>query len=257
MLRHFSFCFHACIIDNVQGPDNLNCISIGTTERVCLISGSLNAIMNVVDFIMEKIKEKPDVVKIETENSKPQQDRDKQVKILVPNTTAGMIIGKSGNYIKQIKETSGSYVQISQKSNEISLQERCITVIGEKECNKKACLMILEKIALDPSSGSCLNLSYAEMNGPVANFNPTGSPFATSTVNTGSTQTTSFPSFSPNGLKLDLNPAINYGLALNGGLNLNLNIAAPPLQNANHTLTAQILEHIKVCTRFFFFEKIF
>lgn len=54
-----------------------------------------------------------------------------QVKILVPNSTAGMIIGKGGNYIKQIKETSGSYVQISQKAKELSLQERCITVVGE------------------------------------------------------------------------------------------------------------------------------
>lgn len=53
-----------------------------------------------------------------------------QVKILVPNSTAGMIIGKGGSYIKQIKEESGSYVQISQKAKDVSLQERCITVIG-------------------------------------------------------------------------------------------------------------------------------
>lgn len=42
-----------------------------------------------------------------------------------------MIIGKGGNYIKQIKEQSGSYVQISQKAKELSLQERCITVVGQ------------------------------------------------------------------------------------------------------------------------------
>lgn len=54
-----------------------------------------------------------------------------QVKILVPNSTAGMIIGKGGSYIKQIKEESGSYVQISQKAKDVSLQERCITVIGQ------------------------------------------------------------------------------------------------------------------------------
>ena len=54
-----------------------------------------------------------------------------QVKILVPNSTAGMIIGKAGNYIKQIKEESGAYVQISQKSKETNLPERCITVAGE------------------------------------------------------------------------------------------------------------------------------
>lgn len=54
-----------------------------------------------------------------------------QVKILVPNSTAGMIIGKAGNFIKQIKEESGAYVQISQKSKETNLPERCVTVAGE------------------------------------------------------------------------------------------------------------------------------
>lgn len=49
---------------------------------------------------------------------------------MVPNSTAGMIIGKAGNFIKQIKEESGAYVQISQKAKDQTLQERCITVIG-------------------------------------------------------------------------------------------------------------------------------
>lgn len=42
-----------------------------------------------------------------------------------------MVIGKGGNYIKQIKEDSGSYVQLSQKAKDQILQERCITVIGK------------------------------------------------------------------------------------------------------------------------------
>lgn len=38
--------------------------------------------------------------------------------------------------------------------------------------------MIIGKIVEDPQSGTCLNVSYADVSGPVANFNPTGSPFA-------------------------------------------------------------------------------
>ena len=49
----------------------------------------------------------------------------------MPNSTAGMIIGKGGAYIKQIKEESGAYVQISQKAKDQSLAERCISVICE------------------------------------------------------------------------------------------------------------------------------
>ncbi|XP_014260664.1 RNA-binding protein Nova-1 isoform X2 [Cimex lectularius] len=154
----------------------------GTTERVCLISGNIDSIMEALDFITYKIREKPDLSgKIGSECDAKIGDREKQVKILVPNTTAGMIIGKGGSYIKQLKEESGAYVQISQKAKDQSLQERCITVMGDVNSNKKACAMILAKVQEDPQSGSSLNISYADISGPVANYNPTGSPFAQST----------------------------------------------------------------------------
>lgn len=52
---------------------------------------------------MDKIREKPDLTKpLNDADAKQQQERDKQVKILVPNSTAGMIIGKAGAYIKQV-----------------------------------------------------------------------------------------------------------------------------------------------------------
>lgn len=88
-----------------------------------------------------------------------------QVKILVPNSTAGMIIGKAGNYISQIKEDSSAYVQISQKSKEMNLPERCVTVAGDLSQVKKAVEMILQKIIDDPQSGSCPNISYADYRG--------------------------------------------------------------------------------------------
>jgi hypothetical protein len=54
---------------------------IGTSERVCLITGSVDAIMAVLTFIMEKIREKPDMnakQAIDFDN-KTSADRDKQV----------------------------------------------------------------------------------------------------------------------------------------------------------------------------------
>ncbi|GLV43374.1 pasilla [Carabus blaptoides fortunei] len=213
----------------------------GTTERVCLITGTVDSIMAVLDFIMDKIKEKPDLTKQLTEyDNKLQQDRDKQVKILVPNSTAGMIIGKAGNYIKQIKETSGSYVQISQKAKDLSLQERCITVIGEKDANKTACMMILAKVVDDPQSGTCLNVSYADVSGPVANYNPTGSPYAHQ-------QTGSAFNASTASLNSSLS-SVGQSLMLNGGLNLTVNLGTP-IQNVNPTITAQLLDHIKLTLR--------
>lgn len=209
----------------------------GTSERVCLITGSVEAIMLVMDFIMEKIREKPDLTSkttVDFDSGKASAERDKQVKILVPNSTAGMIIGKAGNYIKQIKEESGSYVQISQKAKDLSLQERCITVIGEKENNRNALTMILSKIADDPQSGTCLNVSYADVSGPVANYNPTGSPYAQAPTAT--------PTYtSPAGL--------NAVSLLNGaGLSLNLNLGAA-ITAGNAPVTNQVVEHIKLTLR--------
>lgn len=199
--------------------------------------------MSVMDFIMDKIREKPDLTtKIIDTDSKQNQDRDKQVKILVPNSTAGMIIGKGGAFIKQIKEESGSYVQISQKPKDISLQERCITIIGDKENNKAACKMILSKIVEDPQSGTCLNVSYADISGPVANFNPTGSPYATN-QNAINTSTASLNSTLGQNIG---GAATTAGLLINGtGINLSLNLSSPnPAPNL--AVATQLLEHIKV-----------
>ncbi|XP_046687689.1 RNA-binding protein Pasilla [Homalodisca vitripennis] len=224
----------------------------GTSERVCLISGSVDAIISVLTFIMEKIKEKPEhVVKNEMEN-KTGTERDKQVKILVPNSTAGMIIGKGGNYIKQVKEESGSYVQISQKAKDQSLQERCITVIGEMENNKKACMLILAKVMEDPQSGSCPNVSYADISGPVANYNPTGSPFAHPTGQ--NLQSTTFASTANLNSTVAVSQLsslmLNGGLGIGGapGLNLSLNLNSP-MVGTNQSLTSQLLDQIKIMLR--------
>ncbi|RWS31315.1 RNA-binding protein Nova-1-like protein [Leptotrombidium deliense] len=228
----------------------------GTTERVCLISGSVEGILRIHEFIMEKIKEKPDPnakMAIDFDHKQP-AEREKQVKILVPNSTAGMIIGKGGSFIKQIKEESGAYVQISQKSRDHALAERCITVIGEMENNKKACAMIVSKIVEDPQSGSCLNVSYADVTGPVANFNPTGSPYANIGTSSGqSNVTNSNPSYSSNGSLNSLSPTLTnsfsspQGTGTPGGMvqfsNVGLGPTIPPANSA------QMIESIKAMLR--------
>jgi RNA-binding protein Nova len=84
------------------------------------------------------------------------------MKILIPNSTAGMIIGKAGAFIRQIKEESGAFIQLSQKAKDGSavLSERVVTVLGEPEQNRRAMEMILNKIEIDPQSGACLNIRY-------------------------------------------------------------------------------------------------
>ena len=152
----------------------------GTTERVGLIQGPPEAVLSVMDFITEKVVEKPDPTAkpaIDFDN-KVCAEREKQIKIIVPNSTAGMIIGKGGSFIKQLKDESGAFIQISQKSKETTLPERVVTIIGDPTTNRKALEMVICKILEDPQSSSCLNISYGDVQGLVANPHPTGSPYA-------------------------------------------------------------------------------
>lgn len=102
-----------------------------------------------------------------------------QVKIIVPNTTAGLVIGKGGATIKAIMEETGAKVQLSQKPDGLNLQERVITLKGDKMQLMSASNLITSKIKDDPQGASCPHISYAGISGPVANANPTGSPYAT------------------------------------------------------------------------------
>ncbi|XP_049643231.1 RNA-binding protein Nova-2 [Suncus etruscus] len=156
----------------------------GTTERVCLVQGTAEALNAVHSFIAEKVREipqamtKPEVVNILQPQTTMNPDRAKQAKLIVPNSTAGLIIGKGGATVKAVMEQSGAWVQLSQKPEGVNLQERVVTVSGEPEQVHKAVGAIVQKVQEDPQSSSCLNISYANVAGPVANSNPTGSPYA-------------------------------------------------------------------------------
>ena len=245
----------------------------GTNERVCLITGNIKSVSMLLDFIMDKIRHKPDPCAkpaIDFDN-KVSAEREKQVKAIIPNSTAGMIIGKGGAFIKQLKDESGAFIQLSQKSKDTALQERVVTVIGEPDNNRKAMAMIIEKIQEDPQSGSCLNISYSESQGLVANFNPTGSPYAnsgdqngevrpgSSAANNGSKHgyqrgATSSGAMSPNTSNMSSslpstdsdNVPSPFVLPLQGGgslqLRFNINTNRPPTDPA---LMSQYLDHIK------------
>nr|XP_039258756.1 RNA-binding protein Nova-1-like isoform X2 [Styela clava] len=147
----------------------------GTQDRVVLIQGTFEGLTKVHNTIIDKVHDFP----VPKDLTAIIGDRAKQVKIIVPNTTAGLVIGKGGATIKAIMEESGAKVQLSQKPDGLNLQERVITLKGEKLQLISASNIITSKIKDDPQSASCPNISYAGISGPVANANPTGSPYAT------------------------------------------------------------------------------
>ncbi|KAM8954326.1 RNA-binding protein Nova-2 isoform 2-T2 [Pelodytes ibericus] len=191
----------------------------GTTERVCLVQGTAEALLSVHSFIAEKMREVPQgAVKAEMGVLMPPQttinaERAKQAKLIVPNTTAGLIIGKGGATVRSIMEESGAWVQLSQKPAGPNLHERVVTVSGEAAQVQQALRSIIHKAREDPPQGNAhLNISYTNSQGPVANSNPTGSPYAGGTAE---------PALSPFPAAPPAPPAITGGdlLAISTALN--------------------------------------
>ncbi|KAG5836660.1 hypothetical protein ANANG_G00230770 [Anguilla anguilla] len=197
----------------------------GTTERVCLIQGTVEALNGVHNFIAEKVREMPqsaqkaEPVSILQPQTTVNPDRIKQAKLIVPNSTAGLIIGKGGATVKAVMEQSGAWVQLSQKPEGINLQERVVTISGEPEQNRKAVEIIVQKIQEDPQSSSCLNISYSNISGPaslagVGAFPTTMSSFSGNDLLaiTSALNTLASYGYNTNSLGLGLNPAAASGV---------------------------------------------
>ena len=131
-----------------------------TNERVCLVIGTIEAVLQAFRLICEKINEK-------CENQKRSEselhERLNLIKLVIPNNTAGFLIGRGGSFVKQIKEDSGAFVQISSKTTD--LPERIVTIEGSHEKRFKALDIVVNKIADDPLHNSVTNLNYSDYMG--------------------------------------------------------------------------------------------
>uniref|UniRef100_A0A161MG94 Rna-binding protein nova-2 isoform x1 n=1 Tax=Triatoma infestans TaxID=30076 RepID=A0A161MG94_TRIIF len=127
----------------------------GTSDRVCLITGELNAVKSALEIVSNTIRE----------DSKVGLRRHQEVKIIVPNTIVGRVIGKGGSNFRQISEACGVSVKASPQESGGLTQERCITVTGDTEGSNKACDMLLDIIQQDPNHIN-YNLSYKHLSAP-------------------------------------------------------------------------------------------
>merc|ERR1711988_2042590 len=76
------------------------------------------------------------------------------IKLLVPKSAGGLLIGKGGQTNKQLSEESGARVKLAPKeeseSSATSTEERIVTVIGAYESCQRALAMILQKMEEQP-----------------------------------------------------------------------------------------------------------
>ncbi|XP_031566690.1 RNA-binding protein Nova-1-like isoform X2 [Actinia tenebrosa] len=131
----------------------------GTQERIGLIIGEVDTIITMLDFVIDKIRQEPQGAKVNS-NITFDRERAKQMKIVVPNSTAGMIIGKGGTAIKSISEQTGARIQISQKDADSVAGERVVCVSGEEDQVQAACAIITAKVQEDPEHALNNNIMY-------------------------------------------------------------------------------------------------
>merc|ERR1719447_1914673 len=102
----------------------------GTQDRVSLINGSKDSISDVVKLLVKLMKQRLE------ELGEP-GDVERQLRLVVPNSTIGMVIGKGGETVEQMKQRSGANILISKK-DEVKIPERVITLVGEVRSNQVA-----------------------------------------------------------------------------------------------------------------------
>lgn len=132
----------------------------GTQERVGLIMGEVETINKMLNFVIEKIRQEPPAMRLNPAMTYD-RERAKQMKIVVPNSTAGLIIGKGGTTIKYIGDQTGARIQVSQKNQESVPGERVIGVTGSLEQVQAACAVIAAKVQEDPEHALNNNISYS------------------------------------------------------------------------------------------------
>ncbi|XP_078351966.1 RNA-binding protein Nova-1-like isoform X2 [Oculina patagonica] len=134
----------------------------GTQERVGLIMGEVDTINKMLNFVIEKIRQEPPAMRLNPAMTYD-RERAKQMKIVVPNSTAGLIIGKSGATIKYIGDQTGARIQVSQKNAETVPGERVIGITGSLEQVQAACAVIAAKVQEDPEHALNNNISYSSL----------------------------------------------------------------------------------------------
>ncbi|XP_024528318.1 protein BTR1 [Selaginella moellendorffii] len=114
----------------------------GTTDRVVVLSGAINDVLTALNLILSKIQK-------ETEDDSQTDSKPNQLRLVVPNSVCGAIIGKGGGTIKSFIEDSEASIKLSGILQGIS--DRLVTITGSIEQQLKAVELILTKLLGDSS----------------------------------------------------------------------------------------------------------
>ena len=149
-----------------------------THERVVTITGPLNAICRAQHLVSCQLADPKQGE--EAVAPRPPTNDERSLKLLFPNAAAGVIIGKQGSVITELKTLSGAHIRVSQPSEVIhATQERIVTLVGMQHQIDTAQRAISQKLAECPASQQPKAIDYAclkETAPPPHGYPPPGLP---------------------------------------------------------------------------------
>lgn len=128
----------------------------GTDERVVTISADTDQITNFTSHMIENIQVDQESERRQFAATPHRHD----VKLVVTNVAAGLVIGKGGATIKAIQDESSAKINISKRDESNVPGERVVVITGSVEQRLKACTQIIEKMSAEPDKMSNSNIKY-------------------------------------------------------------------------------------------------
>ncbi|KAG7601152.1 Protein BTR1 [Arabidopsis thaliana] len=143
----------------------------GTTDRIIMISGSIKEVVNGLELILEKLHSE-----LHAEDGNEVEPR-RRIRLVVPNSSCGGIIGKGGATIKSFIEESKAGIKISPLDNTFyGLSDRLVTLSGTFEEQMRAIDLILAKLTEDDHYSQNVHSPYSYAAGyNSVNYAPNGS----------------------------------------------------------------------------------
>ncbi|KAB1211044.1 RNA-binding protein Nova-1 [Morella rubra] len=121
-----------------------------------MVSGLINELLKAVELILLKL-----LSELHSEGGDDVEPRSK-VRLIVPNSSCGGIIGKGGSTIKSFIEDSQAGIKISpQDNNYFGLNDRLVTVAGSLDEQMRAIDLILSKLVEDPHYSQSINAPFS------------------------------------------------------------------------------------------------
>ncbi|KAG4127307.1 hypothetical protein ERO13_D10G208300v2 [Gossypium hirsutum] len=128
----------------------------GTSDRIIMVSGTVDEVLKVMELILAKL-----LNEINIEENDDVEPRTK-VRLVVPNSSCGSIIGKGGATIKSFIEESQAGIKISpQDNNFYGLNDRLVTLTGTLDEQMRAIELILSKLSEDPHYSQAMHAPFS------------------------------------------------------------------------------------------------